>query len=202
MIESLQLKEDWRCFQKDELFEFRPGVNLLVGDQGSGKSSILTFFQWAISNLESHKKTLEQLANIKCQSVELRFFDFEKQNPRTKSRIDHIADVALRWTSHGAAVLAIIDVLKEPSEKAKVFIMDEPDMALSVRSIHKIIITLQQTKHQVIAAVHNPFLIQAFPEVLSMEHRRWMPSEEFLESQKHDPSEMFLARNNSGARSF
>jgi predicted ATPase len=37
---------------------------------------------------------------------------------------------------------------------------------------------------QVIATAHNPIVIAGFPEVYSLEHRRWMSSREFIESQK------------------
>ena len=179
MIKTLRFKTDWRCFKADELFEFRPGVNLLVGDQGSGKSSLITIFKWTIQSRDEAKR----LAEIKGDQILLRIFDFEADNPRVRGYIKHAADVAMRFQAHGDCVLAVFDVIKDESTR-KAFILDEPDMALSVRSIYKVITTLQKTCHQVIAAVHNPLLIQAFPEVLSLEHRRWMASEEFLESQK------------------
>ena len=41
MLNTLKFKENWRCFKAGDTFDFRPGVNLLVGDQGCGKSSLL-----------------------------------------------------------------------------------------------------------------------------------------------------------------
>lgn len=64
--------------------------------------------------------------------------------------------------------------------------MDEPDMALSIRSIAKLVGKLRQAVQnncQVIAAVHNPLLINSFDEVFSVEHRRWMKSSQFVELQ-------------------
>jgi predicted ATPase len=180
MIKSVKFKIDWRCFVAGELFDFNEGVNLLVGDQGSGKSSLLTMFSWAIQE----NKELDKVASIHANRVELRMFDFERDNPRTRGYLKFAADVAMRYQSHGNCVLAVLGVMGEECERKKAFILDEPDMALSVRSIYKLIDIFRNTKHQVIAAVHNPLLIQAFPQVLSLEHRKWMPSGEFIESQK------------------
>ena len=179
MIKSVKFRKDWRCFKEGELYEFRPGINLLVGDQGSGKSSLISIFKGAIQNRDE----VRRVAEIKGDQIELRIFDFEADNPRVKGHIEHVADVAMRFQAHGDCVLAVFDVIKDESTK-KAFVLDEPDMALSVRSVYRVIETLKKTCHQVLAAVHNPLLIQAFPEVLSLEHKKWMTSEEFLESQK------------------
>jgi predicted ATPase len=171
---------DWRGFKEGDFFEFNPGVNLLVGDQGTGKSSILTLFRWA-TNMETE---LRRIADLKCEGlVELRIFDFERDSPRTRSHIKFAADVYMRYKSHGECVLALFDVLEEQSDTKKCFILDEPDMALSIRSVHKIIAKLQTTKHQIIAAVHNPLMIRAFPKVLSVEHKCWMLPDDFIATQ-------------------
>jgi predicted ATPase len=179
MIKSIRFKADWRCFKEGDYFEFEPGVNLLVGDQGTGKSSILTLFRWA-TNQENE---LKRVADLQCEGlVELRIFDFERDNPRTRGYVKFAADVYMRYQSHGNCVLALLDVLEEQDDTRKCFILDEPDMALSIRSINKVVAKLQASKHQIIAAAHNPFLIRAFPQVLSVEHKHWMPSEEFIAS--------------------
>jgi len=179
MIRSIRFKTDWRCFKEGDLFEFDPGINLLVGDQGTGKSSMLSLFRQALYNDNDRKK----IADIACDgSVELRLFDFERDNPRTRGYVKFAADVYMRYQSHGSCVLALFDVLEEQPDTKKCFILDEPDMALSIRSINKIVAKLKATNHQVIAAVHNPFLIRAFPSVLSVEHKCRMSSEEFIAS--------------------
>lgn len=37
MLKTIIFKKDHRCFKEGETFNFRPGVNLLVGDQDTGK---------------------------------------------------------------------------------------------------------------------------------------------------------------------
>ena len=50
---------------------------------------------------------------------------------------------------------------------------------------------------QILAAVHHPFLIWAFPEVYSVEHRKWLTSREFVDSQL-DNSEKCAIVNTGG----
>lgn len=40
-IKSLTILEDWRSFKSGFKIIFHPGINLIVGDQGTGKSSLL-----------------------------------------------------------------------------------------------------------------------------------------------------------------
>ena len=52
MIKSITFKKDFRCFVKGDKFDFRSGINVLVGDQGSGKSTLIELIR---SKLESNK---------------------------------------------------------------------------------------------------------------------------------------------------
>ena len=177
-IESFAFNTDWRCFKKDEVISFRPGINILVGDQGCGKSSILQIFGMG-------NKAAKEIVGItgKCRTASL---DFERNNPRVQGHIDHMIHALSRWKSHGETVLLLLQFLSEPKDEATTFLLDEPDMALSLRSVYRLanmFHTTVEVGHQIIAAVHHPTLIQSVPEVLSLEHRRWMAADEFIASQ-------------------
>lgn len=180
MLKSIKFKKDWRCFKAGDEFTFRP-LTLLVGDQGCGKSTILSLLSKA-----GERQTGEVIA-VNADRIETRAFDYEKNNPRMSSYVSTILDVATRFNSHGEFVRALNDTMKE--QKGVCWILDEPDSALSIRSAvalaNAIKIAVFQNKCQVIASIHSPIVIQAFPEVYSLEHRAWMTSPDFikLESQ-------------------
>lgn len=193
MLHFMVLKEDWRCFKKAELFRFRPGVNLIVGDQGTGKSSLVQ----SIRSVGAPKKDYQGIYKkwgFDADLCQIASFDFEKDNFRTLSYFDNNAmnfQVASLFKSHGQMVLAMLEgLLQFPKpETHMLFVLDEPDMALSVRSIRrlaKIFKDLAERGDQIIAAVHNPFLIWSQQEVYSVEHREWMTSKDFIQSQTEE----------------
>ena len=185
MLHDLTITEDFRCFKKDEKFEFRPGINFLVGDQGCGKSTLIQLIRSTISPLQ------KQRCKITADPITCLSKDFEKENPRIQKDLDesnqHQFNIGLRsmFSSHGEVVMAFIRPLRKIKEPT-LLIVDEPDMALSIRSIFEMIRIFDfivEQKGQVIAAVHNPLLIQD-RDVLSVADRKWMPGNEFIEKMK------------------
>lgn len=178
MLKRLAFTKDWRCFKEFDSFVFRPGVNLLVGDQGCGKSSLLEAIKDSGPTSTCDRAIIE--TDGVCKSY---YFDFEKGNPRTLSYFgdDIMGQVGMMFSSHGQANLAMIKGLDKAADC--IVMVDEPDSALSIRSCMKLVAqlkNLEQRSAQVIAAVHNPVVIQAFDEVYSLEHRLWLTGSEFM----------------------
>lgn len=181
MLQSIRFTQKWRCFKQGELFSFVPGVNLLVGDQGCGKSSLIK----VITECGSTPKKMDNVAKLQYnQPTRGLTFDFEHDNFRTRSALDdkfmrfHISCIFL---SHGEAVQAVLNNLIKAENTT--IILDEPDAALSIRSAKKLVETLKaltERGNQIIAAVHNPIVIEDFDVVLSIEHLKWMPSTAFI----------------------
>jgi predicted ATPase len=181
MINSIKFKQDYRCFKKDDEFIFNSGINLIVGDQGTGKSSLLECF------VEGRKR-FDDIIIVKADPVPYFYLDFEKDNPRTRSWVKSNYDIISRMNSHGQSNFAIIEnLLNDKIREPSLIIVDEADMALSVRSCYKLVKIfrqLQEQRHQILAVVHNPIVISGFDLVLSLEHKKWLSSEEFLKSQE------------------
>lgn len=200
MISAVVFNKAFRCHPEGAAYRFRPGVNLLVGDQGCGKSSLLGPMVRYLEPKEgagdfffSFNSEAGKAVHVLTEPVPIKRFvrmDFEHDNLRTKGYFAEgpgmmsLQLASMRW-SHGETQQVFLKLLRECEDA--LFILDEPDMALSPRSIHALTADLQAAaarRCQVIASVHNAQLIAAFPEVLSLEHCRWMPSAEFLEAQK------------------
>ena len=197
-IQSVAFKQSYRCFTQNETFDFTDkSLILLVGDQGCGKSSLL-------ERMAHHDhKTLDiKLTPIGAKGVSSFYFDSEKMNPRivdpihytnldgTDKGIGYAASIKARFTSHGETLVCFtVDALKK-AENCVVFI-DEPESALSLRNqfrlIDEIITAVTGRNCQVFVSTHCLSLIQAMPDlqVLSLEHRKWMGSDEFIQTQKN-----------------
>jgi predicted ATPase len=186
-IKSITILEAWRVFAKDEVFEFTPGVNLLVGDQGCGKSSLLSTIAAKMGSTTYRFETgLQKKVTITVNDKTTVYgFDFETHNPRTKSVLGPCPgfQIASKFTSHGETAKPILSRMAQ-FRNAVVF-LDEPDTALSPRSIlglKDLFAEMVENGCQIIAAVHNPLLILAYPQCLSLDSHTWVESKEFLKS--------------------
>ena len=186
MIRSVAFLKDYRCFKKGEKIEFHPGVNLLVGEQGCGKSSLIGVLRNRSSGTDHQKDATDKIIKIVADKCSLMSFDFEKDHARTgnfRDDVNYRVQISMRWSSHGEVVNAILRVLSDPTYTNTAFVMDEPDMALSMRSCTALSKLLNDTAArgcQIVAAVHSQTVISLQDEVLSLEHRKWMPSAEFI----------------------
>lgn len=184
MLKRLQFTVKYRCFESGDRFDFRPGVNLLVGEQGTGKSTIYQCIQ----------KNDKKVCAFNTSPMKMFSFDFERDTSRGKAYFNDsqpmMAQVSMLFSSHGEVVRSIINMLNKLDKEIQkdehvLILMDEPDMALSIRSCHNLVQVMQSIAikgHQIIASVHNPTVISQFDEVLSLEHRRWMRSKDFIAS--------------------
>lgn len=191
MLRSIFFLKPWRCFKECVVY-FRPGVNLLVGDQGTGKSSMFQAIQvcgmkktrsWNLPSRDS----IPAFIDYEAPPVPVFAFDFEHDNHRTKTWFDDDIGfhVSAMFHSHGQTVMAMIDAWLQ-IDKPMIVLVDEPDMALSIRSCHKLVRAFEHVAGQggqVIATAHNPIVISGFEEVYSLEHSTWMSSHEFIRTQ-------------------
>jgi predicted ATPase len=187
MLRSIRFERDYRCFREGQTVEFRPGLNLLVGDQGCGKSTIIELVRNRASRHKWLSDPVSAIAAVDAdKGTPCAGFDFEKDNYRTRPNFDDNAGlhVAAGQASHGQVTTKVLwGLTRLPSPH--LIMLDEPDMALSPRTVMQLahlLVDLAERGHQVVASCHNPWLIEIAPEVLSLEHGRWMPSGEFLAS--------------------
>lgn len=171
--------QDYRVFKKRETYMFQDGqVNLLVGDQGCGKSSLLDL-------LAKPDPRIIQVDTGPSQ-LRTRFFDFERDNPRIRDYgndpIKFKVSIVAKFSSHGEFVNSIVRSISKLD--TDVVLMDEPDMALSIRSMNRLAQALKACPTTIIASAHNPILIGAVERVLSLEHKRWMTAQKFIESHR------------------
>jgi predicted ATPase len=188
-LKSVKFKESYRCFSQGQTFDFQQ-LNLLVGDQGCGKSTLLNL-------IFKRDKILDvKLTDLGKAGVKTFYFDSEKMNPRVLNPIKEYtnldgtnkgiglgAAIKARFSSHGETLVCFtVHALKKATNNA-VFI-DEPESGLSLRNQFRFVEEIKNTlarKCQLFIATHSLVLIQSFGDVLSLEHKQWMKSEDFIQ---------------------
>lgn len=168
MIEAFYPKEIWkRLKHPQERFEFKPGVNLLIGANGAGKSSLL----YAMRPKNNKDRELGEFdLNEERGSVSCLFFDFEKENPRTTTMetlmtqdrynfSNMVARLNSQFMSHGECQKVTLQTIFREAEDSVLF-LDEPEQALDHSALQILKALLQETTApQVIIATHSPYLI-------------------------------------------
>jgi len=168
-------------------------VNLLVGNQGCGKSTMLTLLQKNHSDLEL-KLSEDCLKN----GVDSFYFDTEKDNPRlkdpllftnadgTNKGIGFANSIAARFQSHGE-ILEIYTVEALLKAKNCVVIIDEPESGLSITNQFRLIEAINKAVDngcQLFIATHCYPLIESF-NVISLEHWKKMSGKKFITKVKN-----------------
>jgi len=172
MISQLVFKKafgwtkDENVFEKGLKVKIEPGINVLVGDQGSGKSTLIELIRTWMEpdkigsdrmNKLLFRKDVREILDVKgkgLRTLRLLALDFEKDTARTSGAFDWGGPIdtvgfLLRGNriSHGEANKMALNMLlgeltQEYQEKGSVkptlVMLDEPDAALSIASVARL----------------------------------------------------------------
>jgi predicted ATPase len=198
IVEMLLFPNEYRCFKPMATILFNPGVNLLVGSNGSGKSMVLGAI---CAHAKLKKAFWKRDLNAQKHSVlvtskdetNLGVFahDFEYDSARTAISLETHGMLPMETIvhhsrmSHGQATMDIILAL-EGAKKPGIIILDEPDTGLSPGAARKLSRALKHQESigsQVIASVHNPWVIEEFERVWDMDKMTFRSGQEYLDEQ-------------------
>lgn len=189
MITKLQLKRGVRSLPASDVIDLEP-VTILVGEQGAGKSTLL--------QLLANKLVDEQDAIAVGTSNKARHrswsYDFEKDNPRVATELRNQGgafQLRSHCASHGETSFSVLEAVLEQSRdetEHTVYLLDEPDANLSPRralQCAKLLKAMaQNAKVQVVASIHNPWIIAEFATVLCLPELVWLTSNIYLEGMR------------------
>lgn len=173
MIKKIEIKgklaERITDIQGDKVFEFKPGLNLLVGSNGSGKSTVLRAIrdQMTVTNRSRKNSPSTDVVVEREGDAPVLYFSGEENGTRMKSVFDHDTDMMHQiqaiYSSRGQALGSyIVHFLKKHTATIRagaVVLLDEPDASMdwpSLTSIPKLVASVPQA--QFIIACHHPLL--------------------------------------------
>lgn len=182
MITSVKILQNYNTLKRGKSVKLKD-ITLLVGDNGCGKSSLL----YAMT-----KGAYRGIAHVEGDETEFYFFDFEKDNPRTKQpnpldAFDVKLALTSRFKSHGESNVELLEFLSDKTVNNSVIILDEPETALSMRNqyrLYNLINSCVKRGNRLIVATHSKVLIENVEKVFSVEHWKWMENRDFIKSQE------------------
>lgn len=175
-------------FKKGLNIEFKKDVNLIVGDNGTGKTQLFKIIKDKLNN-NVHSFSIDCSIDFD-KETEILIFDLVnglikdiiKPNPFGDSRQfneDSLFKLNYSDKSHGENVKAILDFTQK--FKDKTILLDEPESGLSIKSQIGLIEKIKElSKHnQLFIITHSKFLIDAFEEVYYFDEHKWLSKEKF-----------------------
>lgn len=177
-LKSFELLVEYRDIKPFKV-EFKDGINIIVGENGSGKSSMM--------HLLTEYNPKDGICKIIHDNVEYRFLDTEKHNPRLKHDLEYSKNIryelSSHFVSHGEAMLPLILASEKENFKDIILLVDEPESGISLSNQKKIAACFKSVvtnNCQIIATTHSFVLMKSVDEVFSLDDKKWVSSAEYL----------------------
>lgn len=191
-IESFELIKEFRGIKPFKI-EFKEGLNVIVGENGIGKSSICHLIQTTLNGLSFERDKYKEYIYLEIdKSVKVNFYDTEKMNPRTKPYLDDndlINQIRSYHISHGQSNMFEM-VSSSNNMNNQVIIYDEPEAGLSLYNQNRLYKyyanNSKSNNNQIIIMTHSLPIISSVKEIYSLNDKEWMSSFVYLNSVLYD----------------
>lgn len=185
MIEAVEFTAAHRCFKRGKRFRFGPGVNVLVGENGAGKSTVLAAIVTAAAGPPAYISRPAKVARwernnpfkVTGDTAGLVSWDSQGGNLRHAAAFgpDAAAHLGVLFSSTGQGNAAQINrrvAAAAAADRPSVLVLDEPDSSLSLRNVAilgRLLGSMAGAGWQVIIATHHPDLIGSVPKVIDLD---------------------------------
>lgn len=179
MISELRFKEDFRIFKSGTSIPFRDPLTIIVGDNGAGKSSLVSLLrsrfvsEETLSMLPGDVSGVFELSPEPAAGTRLNYIDLAKDHFAVRPEMssanfdEHLR--ALHQSSGQGSFMQVVNLIQKSD--AKVHILDEPERGLSPAKIIVLAEVLKELMaerpdHQFIIITHDSEVMKLSEEVL------------------------------------
>jgi len=163
-------------FKKSSSFESKSGLNLLVGNNGCGKSMLINLLL---------KENVEYLKGKTIIKIDLESANPNISTPDPETGITYsVQEICNKfmWNveSHGETREGVLKSIL--SLKFDLLILDEPEQGLSLKNQKKYLEELKKLNKDIIIVTHSKVFIENIEEVFDVENMEWVESKKYLEN--------------------
>lgn len=188
-LESFELIKEFRGIKSFKI-DFKEGLNIIVGENGVGKSSICFLMEKILNGYGIEKEKYKEYVSLKMnEKVKVDFYDTEKNNPRIKSYFDYEKDVTSQinsfYVSHGQSNMHEM-VSSSKSISNQIIIYDEPEAGISLYNQNRLSKyynnNSKNNNNQIIIMTHSLPIISSVEQIYSLNDKEWISSFVYLNS--------------------
>jgi predicted ATP-dependent endonuclease of OLD family len=191
-IDKIKFDKDFRCFKVGDEIPFEKNITLLVGNNGTGKSTILDILR---CHFKIQDKTyLKTVGMDKYVSISMSekvpskilYFDFHSNDSKFSGSLssDIVSQMQAQRTSSGLGILMQFVKTGIQEYKNSILILDEPCRGLSPfwQERMKNMIFNLSFENQVIVSTHSERIMsETFATIFSVEHKKeFLTVDDFL----------------------
>lgn len=179
-VDKIELLEEYRGIKPFSI-DLKEGLNVIVGENGSGKSSICNLIDKHRSEISYDREVSSKYLKLyknENEKFEIDVLDTEKMNPRIQGCFngDISFQVSSMYSSHGQTAIPLL--FKYTQKNDMFLVLDEPEAGISIKSQVLIAYYLNKntTNSQTVIMTHSIPIISSVKEVFSLDEKKWISS--------------------------